>query len=414
MRLGRLLAAATAAVASAASAASPQGGAYEIQETIRTIAPDGWSWFESESGGMRFVVEPKRLGDTARLADLLDGARTQGRSVRIRFTAVHARFDPTSGKATYPLCSVQIEETRVEIGRSCPDRIAVAKGGLVERLTVARAEIAAGSPRPAVETLSAALADPKLSPELKLFALRSRTAAYRSIADREKPGSEAADLALVRTLSDVREIARLNPDSAGPQASIAYLLQELGDYDGARRTFEQILAKWPERKINPTIDLAAILRNQGDNQAALDLINSLVADHSPADLGMRFYYHRGWTLLELRRFDEAIADFSEGLRSQPDYPGAFMLRACAYASVGNLPFALSDVETAGRLLRRLPQEADNGLVAADVRRADEIAAQLRTQIPVDGSKPFPAACEGYADWPIRPRLKSRLLEAAGR
>jgi tetratricopeptide (TPR) repeat protein len=157
-----------------------------------------------------------------------------------------------------------------------------------------------------------------------------------------------------------------------------------------------------------TLTQSALARAAGKPQRSLDLLNGLIERHG-AQENMRFLYHRGWTLTDLARFDEAIADFTNGIRSQPDYPYAYIRRACAYGRIGRLDYAIADLETATGLIRDVYGTKDPN-VRADLQRATAIAATLKAM--GSANAPTSIACEGYSGEVPKPRPKSPLLKSA--
>jgi tetratricopeptide (TPR) repeat protein len=184
----------------------------------------------------------------------------------------------------------------------------------------------------------------------------------------------------------------------------------LGDYAGAEALYGEILKKWPDEAYQVTVRRAALARLNGDYQPSLDLLNSLAADTS-GDLGMKFYYHRGWTLMKLDRFDEAIADFTKGMNSQPEYAWAYILRACSYASVGQLRYAAGDFDEAAGLFEALPASKASTKLKHDIALAKSTANLLRERADTTVVTPVTGLCDDFWDGSDRSRTRSRFLEA---
>jgi tetratricopeptide (TPR) repeat protein len=123
---------------------------------------------------------------------------------------------------------------------------------------------------------------------------------------------------------------------------------------------------------------------------------------------MKFHYHRGWTLSQLGRFDEALADFSEGLKTQPDYAWAYVRRGCANASVGQLAEALADMDMA--VLKYAQYMTGEG---PGVRhdKAEFIANSQRLKAAMAGGehKPIHGLCDNFWGDNGKPRSLSVLL-----
>jgi tetratricopeptide (TPR) repeat protein len=55
---------------------------------------------------------------------------------------------------------------------------------------------------------------------------------------------------------------------------------------------------------------------------------------------------RAHILLELKRYDEALADFSRAVERGADFPAAFVGRARTHEGMGNIPLAIADYRAA--------------------------------------------------------------------
>jgi tetratricopeptide (TPR) repeat protein len=125
---------------------------------------------------------------------------------------------------------------------------------------------------------------------------------------------------------------------------------------------------------------------------------------------MMFHYHRGWTLNRLGRYEEAIAEFDEGLKTQPDYPGAFDRRACAYAMLGRLPEALADRQRANAEMSDFWSRPNQSPVSRHDRRwAEDVVKALEAAIASGSQEPMSAPCEGSWDYGEARRERSKFL-----
>jgi tetratricopeptide (TPR) repeat protein len=64
---------------------------------------------------------------------------------------------------------------------------------------------------------------------------------------------------------------------------------------------------------------------------------------------MVYYYHKGWALYELEKYQEAIESFNAGMLVQKDYPFAHFRRGLAYEALGKKEAAESDYEITYKL-----------------------------------------------------------------
>jgi tetratricopeptide (TPR) repeat protein len=230
----------------------------------------------------------------------------------------------------------------------------------------------------------------------------------QATTDLEPPLSETADRFRVNALGDYRSLANLEPDDPEHQFSIGNLLQDLGAYTEAGAVFDGILDRWPNEKFRVSIRKGALRRSQGDYVGALATLDRLVAELGTQQ-GMRYHYHRGWTLSLLGRYQEAIAEYSEGLKGQSDYPSAYERRGCAYASLGRLDDALRDLERAKALFQAQPGGSAAPTVARDVKRIEAQRQRVAASAP-GGAEPIMRICDGdpWDNWE-RPRQRSPLL-----
>jgi tetratricopeptide (TPR) repeat protein len=250
-------------------------------------------------------------------------------------------------------------------------------------------------------------------PALRQLYLRVHALTQADLSTELERRSPAADRALMAALEDYRALAALEPDDVEHRFAVAEGLSELGAYDKAEAAFRAILGTWPAEEFRVTIRLGALQRLHGDYRQALDTLNQLVARNGPQE-GMRFHYHRAWTLSLLGRYDEAIRDLSEGLKDQPDFASAYLRRACAYASIGRIREALADAEEARSLLAALSYAATAKVIKDDNAEAEGLRDRFSAALAAgaDG-KPITGTCRGSV-WEEyeRPRPRSRLLPRA--
>jgi tetratricopeptide (TPR) repeat protein len=245
--------------------------------------------------------------------------------------------------------------------------------------------------------------------KLLLYVRAATSAAAAAAAPRLSAGSDAA---LVSSLADYRALARLEPDDVELRYLIAAQLLELGGYDESRAVQDEIMSKWPGEYFRAMIRIGAIHRNLGDYEQALRTLDEIVAKEGPQD-GMRYNYHRGWTLSLLGRHEEAAESFTAGLAVQGDYTSAYVRRGCARARIGQLPEALADFEEGRRLLLALPGGAASPLVRRDVADLEADRARVAAAIAAGRSGPVTGMCEGDV-WRAseKPRARSPLLPPA--
>lgn len=93
------------------------------------------------------------------------------------------------------------------------------------------------------------------------------------------------------------------------------------------------------------IKKAAEFREKKNFTAALEQIEL----HNQCDkskVRMSYYYHLGWTYFEMEEYQKAIDAFSEGLKTDPNFPFAYWRRGLAYEKLGKSPEAQTDYKQA--------------------------------------------------------------------
>lgn len=409
MRLVLLAAVGTAIAASSATWAADDR-VFEIRDVITSgkIEPDGSVWFTTWSEGARFVVENEK-GRSERTWELLVASNEENRSINVRFDAGEAKLHPETSTIDYPVCSIALDDVVITAIANCGMGVKQKAGSEAgHNLALGWAEAEGGSARTAKRLLDRSLDSGQLPEKFRAIALLARARANASISYDAEPGSRSADLAAVEALRDYKALAALSPENSDYVLRQGYELEALGAYDEADELYQTLATKWPEEQYQATVRRAAVARLKGNHDGSLALLNSLVEQFGP-DMGMKFHYHRGWTHTKLGRFDEAIADFTEGMKSQPDYAWAFLRRGCAHASVGELKAAVSDFETGAEMLKEIPVAAERKHVAYDVEHASRTARILREKLASGDRSAVPGICDGFWGETDRARKKSQLL-----
>lgn len=383
-----------------------QGPIFEEVGMLTDLAEDdNGIWLSLWDSHVRFRIEPETDAKRSQLVALIKRAGDGSRSVSVRYDAAQGRVNRAAGTLDYPLCAVALDDLRFEPTHRCDDRRSTASKGPDEPLVLARAHLSSGEFRRARDLL--ARSDLPSDTAFRRILLRVRAAAEDGIALAEKPESLAADQASAAALADYRALAELEPDDVEHRFAIARALQDLGGYAEASAAYDLLLKRWPDEDFRVAVRRGALYRGQGDYKKALDSLNQLVERDGLLD-GMKFRYHRAWTLSLLGRYDEAIADLTEGLRGQPDYASAYVRRACALAAVGRLREALNDLGEAGRLYSASPDAAN-----ALRHQSWEIGA-LKTQIEASlaesaGGRVGTGCANPYWRALEHPRRRSALL-----
>jgi tetratricopeptide (TPR) repeat protein len=259
----------------------------------------------------------------------------------------------------------------------------------------------------AVKALDVALAG-GLGDGKRALAYRTRGDALESLA--YPPGrrlNDRDDALLARALGDFRRAAQLDPSDFRAVGWQGAINASLGAYQEALAVYEDVARRWPDQYFQVAISRGATFRQMGDYGAALRELDTLVKEHGPQD-GMKFHYHRGWTLNKLARYAEAEKEFTAGMANQPDYLWAFAKRACAYAQQGDIAHAVNDQRRAVELWDDVKRDA-TAISDADTRaRLDSVLQNLEAALRTAPRTPSAAACVDLFEGPtLSHREKSR-------
>jgi tetratricopeptide (TPR) repeat protein len=401
----------TAAAAQAVGASAAQRRIFEDYGGLSGATEAEGAFFLSLwEPHVRYRIDRESGEQLNALTFLLRRANEGSRAITLRYDGSQGRLNRKTGTLDYPVCGIVLDDLKFEPTRHCEDEPAGPPPGPEAALMLARAHFNVGDYRLAQDLLPrTGLPDDEV---FRKLLLRIRADAADGVATLEEPASPAADRSLAASLADYRALALLEPDDVEHQFAIATRLRELGGYAEARATYDRILAKWPDESYRVAVGIGALHRVQGEYAKALDSLNQLVAREGPQE-GMKYHYHRAWTLSLLERFDEAIRELGEGMRSQPDYSSAYQRRACAYASVGRIREALADAEEARRLFAALPGAATSRQIQEDIAEVDAMRGQLQAALATGEAKPVAGTCRGpmWDSWE-HPRPRSPLLPAA--
>ncbi|MEO6237372.1 MAG: tetratricopeptide repeat protein [Vicinamibacterales bacterium] len=239
---------------------------------------------------------------------------------------------------------------------------------------LAEAQEAAGAPDAAVETLTSLLAE---QPQL----LRGRVQ-LAEIYEHQRRWPQAADAwAQVQTLNprnnevasrrasalisagragEARDILTAALTTAPNDLRMSFMLaqaqRDAGDLAAAETTARALQAAHP-KDVRSTYLLAQMLDARGHYQQIVDLLQPEVARQKAAkakgpEIAM-LLGSAGLALQQLRRYDEAIALFSEAIDLAPEEPIRRVLLIQGYSAAGRHKDAL---DAAGKARSRFPQE----------------------------------------------------------
>lgn len=129
------------------------------------------------------------------------------------------------------------------------------------------------------------------------------------------------------------------------------------------------------------VNHAVYLRLSGKPLASLDpLREAEMIDEREGRASMMTQYNLGWSLYELGRYDEAIAAYSKGITSRPDYPFVYFRRGLAYDKVGRVAEAEDDFDLFVSILYGEDIEFKDSFVI-ELRKASLAYPDLETLLP---------------------------------
>jgi tetratricopeptide (TPR) repeat protein len=370
-------------------------------------------WFELDRIDQRFAFDGNKLVSLDQIAAALKDSHDTGKSIAVHYFIDGATFPFANTKPVFTVHELIYggKTIAVDDAPPLPDPNAVPLPRDLAAADLAKGIALAGDPDPgeAIAALSRAIASPALETPLQALAYKTRGQVYVGAAISTRPPGAERDKLLAQSLADARAWQALAPDDLHAVSAVGEALAYLGAYEAALREYRQIITRWPEEDFWPEIRIAGVYRSLGDYEKSFAALDDLVKRDGPQD-GMAYHYHRGWTLRLAGRLDEAIAEFGAGLKSQPDYGGAFFQRACALAQTGRLREALLDQQEFIKSFTAYGSDTPpSPQLKHDRERADDVERQLEAMAANNPATKTDLPCTGYWDWGDAKREPSPLL-----
>lgn len=388
-------------------------GADELATTFGVVRATGVErgviWFQF-GDQRRMLVPRKGTSDPRAIVAALKDSQKTNRSI-------FASYDPNSGqfdaerRVTFVVRRLTYDGRAIE---GAPGPKLSVPGSMREAVARALARAVAlqdlGRFEEALGTIRGALGSGDLEPRLHEAALRNQAVVTAELAYELGPESRvAADELLVESLQSIRAALIHSPGDRGLVLGMANALTSLGAYEEALGLYESVVKADPGQAYWPTLNIVIVQRLLGQPDKALATLDAMVQQLGPQD-GMPFHYHRGWTLFQLGRHEEAIAEFTMGLNAQPDYQWALSKRACAAASLGRHRAALADQERAVKLGEEtVAASPGRRAFTFNLERAKTVRETLRAAVEKGETAAIKGLCTGY--WPAdeESRARSPLL-----
>ncbi|HEX4860138.1 MAG TPA: tetratricopeptide repeat protein [Rhizomicrobium sp.] len=356
--------------------------------------------------GERFSLDAKHVPSTDELLQALDDSDKTGKSVTVHLYIDSGRFE--NGAPTFAVRDVEYGGKTIKGEASPPPAKAGGKAAadLAKGVALFAAEDFAG----ARAALDAAVMNSALGADLRPVALKTRADLNHLDAFSNHPPGADRDKLLRAALVDDMAWQALAPDSGNARAAAANAKAALGGYDDALAEFQAMLDKWPRAKMTTYMQIEAIEVTRGNYDKALAALDEAAKAAGAPPQGMAYHYHRGWVLSALGRDDEAISEFTVGLKAQPDYVWAHVKRACSYGKTGDVAQAAADQEAAVKLL-----EQGGAATTEDEKFNRAHAASVLAQLHAikDPHAKTDAACGGYWSGEGVKRERSTLLPPEG-
>lgn len=368
----------------------------------------GVIWFQYGEQRRMLVPRAEKRDARAIVAALKDSRKTN-RSIFASYDPDSGQFDK-EGRVTFVVRRLTYDGRVIE-GAPAPNLPRPNSPSEEAARTVAHSVALQdlGRFEEARSAIRAALGSGELEPRLHETALRNLAVVTADLAHALGPESRIeADELLVESLQSIQAAMVYAPGDRGLVLGLANTLTSLGAYEEALGIYEAVVKADPEEAYWPTLNVVIVQRLLGRPGQALATLDALVARNGPQE-GMPFHYHRGWTLSELGRYEEAIAEFTVGLASQPDYQWALSKRACAAASLGRHRAALADQEQAVKLGEEtVAASPGRRAFAFNLDRAKAVRDALRAAVDRGDATAMKDLCTGY--WPTdeEPRPRSPL------
>ncbi len=370
-------------------------------------------WVKLDWGDMKFVAGRSSIPDAQAMFDAVKAAVGEGRSVVVWYDPDTAAIDREAWLPVFALRKLEAGGKTFIGDEKAPRHVlsptASSEDIAEDALAHAMALINASQTEKAAPLLDRALAETGLVPQLKVLGLKARTNLREDMALGDFPPGEARDRALLGALEDARAWSKAAPDDAKAAFGVARILEYLGAYEEAIAIYRDGLLRWPQESARVYRGLEWTYRDMGKLREAAEWVDKLGALPGWKDT-MPYRYHRGWLYDLMGLPDAAIASYTEGLKAQPDYGGAFERRSCSYAATGHIKEAYEDFKVARRLAADFMKGRPATISSAfDANRAAEVEKILQKALAEAPNRKIDGLCDGYWNWGFGGRTRSALL-----
>lgn len=165
------------------------------------------------------------------------------------------------------------------------------------------------------------------------------------------------DSAFMIALEDYSEAIRLNPDGENYYSGRGEVYGILGAYSEAFEDFDRRRALEGARPMWSLIGRGGLHRQLGEYDLAIQSFEEVIDAWAPEGL-MPPNYHLALTYMKMGRFEEALAALDAGIKAQKDFAFAFIMRGCVKANLGRYDEAVADYERGMELKELYPTNPD--------------------------------------------------------
>jgi tetratricopeptide (TPR) repeat protein len=374
---------------------------------------DAQIWFTLYHIDQRFVMDRSKIADPDAMMAALTASNHAQRTIVVHYDPDTAIVDPIISKPAYVVRDVVYDGKTYSGDQVTPPRtdIAMLTPRQQAEFALGRGVAYAGAAddAKAIALLDQALRAPELTAPIRTLAFKTRSSAEADEAASDWPVGDDRDRMMIKALADVRAWMKLAPDDMDAKLAEGAALESLGAYDEALGAYNDVVKRWPDKAFWALLFIGSIDYQRGDPARDVEDMKKLASFPGAAD-GMPYHYHRGRAFEIMGRHEDAIAEYTAGLKAQPDYSWTYRMRGCVYASLGRLSEALDDARSTLKYFDAENQgQAPSPGLAFDRQRMTAEIDTLTAAIAQDSRQKLDGQCKGYWNWGDEPRERSRLL-----
>jgi tetratricopeptide (TPR) repeat protein len=259
----------------------------------------------------------------------------------------------------YPICAIVVDNVTYGDVNNCEKHAAWIEDEWINNHAIAMGKISSSDFEAGIKDLenlaSSAKNSPKSTYDRSNIVWQSIFNAHSNSEELYVKNSEQSDINLISALNALKKIDQ-KTFVKNNSALVCYFLARLGAHKQSTDCYNASTPASQRGTLWPVVQQSVSHRIKGDYQASLSLLETLKS--SPEAIRtMPYNYHTAWSLLGLKRYEDAEKILTQGLSFQPRYAGAMLMRACAYSSIGKRDLALKDTKNAFEQINKYPKES---------------------------------------------------------